>query len=89
MRHNELLNGKTTFEQSSFVFDVIIKHTLQSSSSYTTLHIVVVATVYCSPRTARLVNMAPLLADGQLLQNGELEEYLEKNLNVAKVHLFL
>ena len=33
--------------------------------------------------------MAPLVAgDGQVLNNGELEEYLEKNLNAAKVHRF-
>ena len=59
------------------------------NGSYTTLPSAVVPPVYCSSRTARLVNMAPLLADGQLLQNGELEEYLEKNLSVAKVYLLL
>eukprot|EP00088_Acartia_fossae_P048935 TRINITY_DN5359_c0_g2_i1.p1 TRINITY_DN5359_c0_g2~~TRINITY_DN5359_c0_g2_i1.p1 ORF type:complete len:522 (+),score=113.51 TRINITY_DN5359_c0_g2_i1:309-1874(+) len=33
----------------------------------------------------RLVNMAPIVAgDGSLLQNGELEEYLERNLKEAK-----
>ena len=37
-------------------------------------------------RSARLVNMAPLVAaDGAVLKNGELEEYLERNLVAAKV----
>jgi len=36
-------------------------------------------------RQARLVNMAPLVAaDGSALKNGELEEYLQRNLNSAK-----
>ena len=34
----------------------------------------------------RLVNMAPLVAaDGQVLANGELDEYLQRNLDKAKV----
>ena len=34
----------------------------------------------------RLVNMAPIMAkDGSVLQNGDLEEFLEKNLKEAKV----
>ena len=37
---------------------------------------------------SRLVNMAPLVAgDGQVLANGELDEYLQRNLDKAKVRL--
>ena len=37
-------------------------------------------------RTARIVNMVPLLArDGSTLANGQIEEYLQKNLETAKV----
>jgi len=36
-------------------------------------------------RTARIVNMVPLLArDGSTLANGQIEEYLQKNLETAK-----
>ena len=37
--------------------------------------------IHCTcVRSARLVNMAPLVANGQTLQNGEIEQYLQINL---------
>jgi hypothetical protein len=37
-------------------------------------------------RSARLVNMAPLVANGEALHNGEIELYLQRNLGKTKHH---